>query len=154
MTLKEACDAVLADPSLAPTKDMFGHVTTHCNQGVRLICHNMGCKEFDDLRLNAENMGTIMSENRSGVWKKGTGAEATAHAKLGKIAIAFMSAKRLNEGHAHIDVVYPDDMQWSGSLGRNVPMVANIGIQNKEERESQAYPVEVGEADYYLWMGA
>lgn len=151
MNLKDACDAVMADTSLTPVKNADGSWTTRCNQGTRLIAHIMDCHDFDDLSLDADAMGAIMAANKSGRWVKATGEQATAHAMAGKLAVSFMSSARLKESHAHIDVVYPDKMQWSGSLGRNVPMVANVGLQNKEEKESQAYPVEVGEADYYLW---
>ena len=150
--LKSLCDRVMELPDLAPVKNAAGEVVeTFCNVGARTIAQGADCHEFDDPRLDAEAMGQIMVDNVSGCWEKVGGADATAHAKEGGLAFAFMSRERLKEGHAHIDAVYPDEMEWSGSLGRNVPMLANVGMADQEERESQAFPVEVGEADYYIW---
>lgn len=150
--LKTVCDSVMARPELKP-ETVEGKLVTHCNQGARLIAQACGCHEFDELSLNAEAMGKIMEENASGKWIKVVGALAAGHANQGSLAIAFMSAEELKEGHAHIAVVYPAPMQFSGSLNEDVPMVANIGCQDQEEKESQAFPVSKGEASFYAWEG-
>ena len=148
MSLRSACDAALANPAFAPSKD---GKTTHCNAAARCISLAMGCQEFDNLSLMAEDMGLIMARNESGCWAKATGEEATAHALIDGLAFAFMFAEQLKEVHAHIAAVYPETMQMSGSLGREVPVVANIGKTVGVIRSSQAFPVAAGEASYYIW---
>lgn len=148
MKLKEICDSVMAEQDLAPSGGV-----THCNQGARRIAQAMGCDEFDDMELTAEDMGKIMDANASGKWLKVIGATATVNALQGRLGFAFMSAERLKEPHAHIAAIYPAPMQFSGSLGIEVPMVANVGKANVEEKESMAFPPADGEPDYYVYLG-
>lgn len=142
--LKEACDDVIADWSLQPTAGV-----THCNEGARRVAKALGCNEFDYVNLLADDMIEIME--LGGRWKKVDGEAATAYALRGGLAFAAMSSIRLNEAHGHIAAIYPAPMQYSGSLGKDVPMVANVGKQDAEEKVSKAFPVALGEPDYYCW---
>lgn len=152
MTIKEICTKVLADPNLQPEKDERGWIKkTKCNIAARMIAQELGCTEFDNKNLTAEDMGQIMIKNESGKWEQAGGAKATAHALAGGLGFAFMSKALLADEHAHIAAVYPSPEGFSGSLGKTVPMVCNVGKVNKEEPSSQAFPVSKGEADYYIW---
>lgn len=126
--LKDACDAILADPDLRPDYDKSGKLLrTFCNCGLRRVAQAVGCQELDDPNATADIMLGIVKENKSGRWKRGTGSEATIHALSGGLAIAGMSSSDLGEAHGHVCVVYPVGMQRSNSLGKDVPMVANVG---------------------------
>lgn len=171
--LQAACNEALSDPALRPVYSKDGTLlTTFCNMGVRTISAKMGCHELDDLELTADDMIKIFLENKSGKWWVLTapdgGREATLYALNGGVAIGFMSSARMQETHAHVAVVYPESMTKSGSLGRDVPILTNIGrgdpdaplvnaTGNKRTRPnvrckaSAAFPVSKGECDYALW---
>ncbi len=142
--LMEACDAVIADPALEPSAGI-----THCNEGARRVAQAMGCSDFDDANLLADDLISIM--NAGGLWQRVDGQEASEHALLGGLAFAALSSARLEETHGHIAAIYPAEMEYSGSLARIVPMVANVGKQDREEKVSAAFPVSKGEPDYFIW---
>lgn len=150
--LKAAQAAILADQSLQPVKDAAGRIVeTHCNFGAERVAQAMGCRELDGLKANGQC--AVMLENASGLWAKAEGAAACAHAMAGGLAFAAMTAAQLGEEHGHIASISPEPMQWSGSLGRSVPMIVNIGRQDADERASMAFPVAKGEPDYFTWSG-
>ena len=142
--LKEICDEVIADQSLRPANGQ-----TFCNFGAERIAAAMGCDELNGYM--ADEQYQIMDSNASGCWAKVTGSEATLHALDGGLAFAALPSHRLHEAHGHIAAVYPAGMQYSGSLGRDVPMVANVGKMDAEEKASAAFPVAEGEPDYFTW---
>ena len=144
LILQDECDAVISDPSLEPSAGV-----THCNEGARRVAHAMGYLGFDDESLLADDMVRIMNDGAP--WEKVDGATATAHALAGGLAFAAMSSVELGEEHGHIAAIYPAPMQPSGSLGKDVPMVANVGKQDREEKVSAAFPVALGEPDYFIW---
>lgn len=143
-TLKDICDEVINDPSLEPENG-----TTHCNQGARRVAQAMGCHDFDDESLLADDMVAIMEAG--GQWRKVSGSDATIHALGGGLGFAALSSLRLKEAHGHIAAIYPVGMQFSESLNRDVPLIANVGRQNGEEKVSGAFPVALGEPDYFIW---
>lgn len=148
--LKAACDEVIADESLQPVKDAAGKIIeTHCNEGAEKVAEAMGCEELSGFL--ADEQYQIMATNASGRWTKVDGIAATIHALGGGLGFAALPSHRLNEAHGHIATVYPAGMQYSGSLGHDVPMVANVGVLDSEERASQAFPVSVGDPDYFIW---
>lgn len=155
--LKDACDQVIHDSDLAPEKDPYTGkiVKTHCNQGALLVAQAMGCNEFDtapgEEPMMADAMVALMAENASGRWRVVDGPQASIHALSGGLCFAAMTSEQLDEAHGHICAVYPVGMQSSGSLGHDVPMVANVGVCLAEEKSSQAFPVLRGEATYYAW---
>ena len=146
--LKMACDAIIADPDLAP-KRVDGVLVTHCNEGAEKVAEALGCTELSGCLANEQV--EIMKNNDSGRWKEVTGSEATIHALSGGLGFAAMSSEELGEAHGHICPIYPVGMQHSGSLNKDVPMVANVGQQNAEEKVSQAFPVKKGEPHYFIW---
>lgn len=153
--LKEACDEILADRTLQPVKDSSGRILeTHCNIGAERVAVSQGCDELtgpDGKALMADQQYGVMDANDSGRWTKVVGEVATEHALGGGLAIACASSAMLHEEHGHIAVVYPAPMEFSGSLKRDVPIVANIGKEDHKEKESMAFPVAEGEPDYFIW---
>ncbi len=155
--LRDACDQVIHDPNLAPLVDALSNkvIETHCNQGALLVAQAMGCHEFDpaegeDLKTADEMVLHIVS-NDSGRWSLVDGSTATIHALSGGLGFAAMDSARLKEAHGHIAAIYPVGMQKSGSLQKDVPMVANVGKCNGEEKASSAFPVRIGEPSYFIW---
>ena len=142
--LKEACDAALANPAFQPANGV-----THCNQGVIFIAGALGVHELDGLM--ADEQYQIMASNASGHWKKVSGSDATIHALSGGLAIAGLPSQRLKEAHGHVAIVFPIGMQFSGSLKRDVPLLANIGKTVGVMKSSAAFPILDGEADYFTW---
>lgn len=148
--LQDACDGVIADDSLAPVFKDGKIIETHCNEGAMRVAQAMGCHELDFLM--ADGQYEKMKANESGNWKQVDGAEAALWALDGKLAFAAMSSEMLGEAHGHICAIYPAARQWSGSLGKDVPMVANIGTKDCEEKVSEAFPVAKGEPEYFIWL--
>lgn len=151
--LKAACDAVIADPKLRPILDPnTGQiVTTFCNFGAMRVAHAMGCDELQG--LTADNQYAVMNANKSGLWIKVQGLMAAGLAQQGCLVFAAMTAAMLGEAHGHIAAVAPVPMQFSGSLNRSVPCVANVGATTGIMKSSQAFPVSKGETSYFAWDG-
>lgn len=149
--LKAVLDAIIADPELAP-KTVNGVLVTHCNAGAIRAANAAGCHELDGLM--ADDQYKTMDENRLGTWLKTSGESASLLANSGGLAFAAMTSKMLGETHGHIAAVYPAPMQYSGSLNKEVPLVANVGKTDAEEKESMAFPVSKGEPDYFCWNPA
>ncbi len=150
--LRNACDQITHDPALAPERNNVGAIVkTHCNEGAQRVANALGCKELDGLM--ADGQYKIMDENRSGNWLKVIGSTASLQAQMGGLAFAAMTSAQLGEQHGHIAAIYPAPMEKSGSLGHPVPLVANVGKTNAEEKEGAAFPVAKGEADYFVWLG-
>lgn len=156
-TLLDACNSIIHNPDLAPELDPTTEkvLATHCNAGALEVAQAMNCHEFDVPEgaepLLADQMIWHMRTNFSGRWSRATGSEASIHALSGRLGFAAMSSGELGEDHGHICAVFPAGMQRSGSLKRDVPLVANVGMCNGEEKVSQAFPVSKGEPDYYLY---
>ena len=150
--LKDACDQVINDPDLQPSNGV-----THCNAGALLVAQAMGCEEFNspdgEEPLLADAMILLMQMNVSGLWSMVSGSDATIHALGGGLAFAAMSSAELGEEHGHLATIYPTGMQYSPSLKHDVPLVANCGKRNGEEKVSEAFPVAHGEPSYYKWAG-
>lgn len=167
-TLRSAQARVLADPSLKPSGGV-----THCSQGAQIVAAAMGCHELEDDKghfLLADAQYSVMAANKSGKWQKVPGCAASLWAQQGGLAFAAMTSAMLTERaaqaavkagkpipppeeHGHIASLSPEAMQMSGSLGHPVPMLCNIGREDQDEKESQAFPVACGECDYFVWNG-
>lgn len=124
---------------------------THCNQAARIAAQAMGCHEFDDESLLADDMIKIMDSNISGKWEPVDGLDAAVFATSGGLAFAAMSSKDLGEDHGHISVIYPGGLDFSPSLNKGVPLVANVGKRNGVMKVSEAFPVGKGEPEYWIW---
>lgn len=167
--LKAACDEVLADPALRPVYDKAGKLlTTFCNVGVGRVAARCSCPELDSTTMTAEKMIEHVRANVSGRWTIVDGRAAALHALSGGFALAFMDMAKLGEPHAHVAAVAPQGMQPSGSLAKDVPIVANVGkgdpaapLINAGDgkktkpnwycKSSAAFPTARGEAEYAIW---
>ena len=144
--IKELCDAALSNPSFQPKNGV-----THCNQAVNQVASAVGCLEF--VGLMADEIYQTMVTNASGKWAKLDGSDASIWALSNGLAIAAMSSAQLGEAHGHVAILYPLGMQESGSLGHDVPMLANVGKTVGVMKSSEAFPVTKGEAAYFTYAG-
>lgn len=170
--LQKICLALVTDQSLQSEYDRSGKLLrTFCNIASIRAAQAMGCDEFDGKDLLADDLFGIMKLNASGCWKIAGGQEATIHALGGGLGFAAANSAMLNEAHGHIAVIAPLGMQFSNSLGRDVPCCANVGagdpggslgapdklgIRRKKNwmcRVSQAFPVKGGEPCYFIYTG-
>lgn len=56
--------------------------------------------------------------------------------------------------HGHVAMVYPsEEMQFSSSWQKDVPLVSNVGQTVGVMKVSKAFPVSLGEPEYYLFEG-
>lgn len=168
--LQRFCIQLVADPTLQPEYDRDGVLLrTHCNAAAVRTAQLYGCTDFDAPNLLADDLFNIMKINVSKRWKIAGGQEATLHALGGGLAYAAMTSAMLNEQHGHITVICPLGMQRSGSLDKDVPVVANVGkgdpgspigpadkngIRHKKNwicKASQAFPIKEGEPAYFIW---
>ena len=145
--LAEFLNALVKRSDLQPKPDG----TTFCNIASQFVAQFFGCKDFNDSIL-AEAMIEFMEANPDR-WKAVDGEPAASFALAGCLVFAAMTAEDLGEAHAHIAAVYPAQTQFSGSLRKTVPMLANCGKTNGIMRASQAFPVAKGEPKYYSWCG-
>lgn len=144
--MKALCDAALANPVFHPKNG-----TTYCNLALNSIAKGAGCDEFDGLM--ADEIYQLMVTNASGKWARVDGSDVSIWALSNGLAVAALPSHRLGEAHGHVCAVYPLGMQASGSLGHDVPMVANIGKTVGVMRSSQAFPPAKGEAEYFTYAG-
>ncbi len=136
------CRDVMTSPDLRPRDGK-----TYCNYAVMRVAEGLGLEPWrkDDM---ANDMIDVMES--SGMFAKETAERASKHAMKGGFAVAAHKYAQ----HGHVAVVYPTACQHSGSLGKDVAMVANVGKENGLMLSSQAFPVAQGEATYYLYMEA
>lgn len=145
-TLKDACLHVVQAKDYSP-RDVTGDgkPETFCNMAVQYVAERMGCGAFIGGPL-ANRMHDLME--MSGEFTQVSGDDAAALAQKGCLVIA----SRKGERHGHVAVVFPAGPQFSASLEKNVPVVANVGKRNGIMRVSLAFPVEDRqEPFYYFW---
>ena len=142
--LKAACDAARINPKFQPQDG-----TTFCNLNTDAVASALGVVELHGLM--ADEIYAKMAANVTGHWAKVLGSIAAQHAQAGGLAIAAMSSGMLGESHGHVAPLYPEQMEFSGSLNRYVPMVSNVGATVGVMKSSQAFPVSVGESDYFVY---
>lgn len=131
MRLKEILDAVRIQPDLRPELDDDGHVVrTFCNIGLDRILGLYGAPRMVN-KLNGEPLcanDMVAYMRGSNRWEKVDGGAAVARASQGVLVVAAQAA----EGHGHVVAVYPAPAQHSGSWGKDVPMLNNIGRPFKD----------------------
>ena len=99
---------------------------TFCNLVVNSICNALGYTKFNAGSQNNPVMANAMVTFLQGSpdWLSIDGNVAQAHANVGALVIAC----QLNpEGHGHVCVVIPGEMQYSGHFAKNAPLVMNVG---------------------------
>jgi len=100
--------------------------TTFCNLAINFICNAIGYTKFNAPDISHPVMANaiISFMKSSGDWMNIDGNVAQAHANVGALVVA---AQFNLEGHGHVCVVIPGEMQFSGHFAKNVPLVMNIG---------------------------
>lgn len=141
--LKEILDAVRSQADLAPLKDADGHVVrTYCNVALDRILGLCGVprmvNKLNGSPLCANDMAEFMA-NSPTIWKEVTGDAACARASQGILVVA---AQRNDDGHGHVACVYPSPEEYSGSWGKGVPVLNNIGRENGVMRASKCFRTE------------
>lgn len=134
--LRRICESVVKDPHLLGVGSI-----THCNEAVYRICRQFsGYEGFYDKKrqdiITANEMCDLMSAG--GEWSKCDGKWANEYAMSGGLAVAAQKA----EGHGHVAVVFPSSMMKSGSWGKDVPMLANVGKTNGVMPASKCFTSE------------
>ena len=143
--VKDFMLALVKAPELQPVNGK-----TYCNVAARRVAEFFGCENFSDPDLLADDMVHAMII--SGDWTFTTFGEIAAKwAQIGGLAFAGMTSDELVEEHGHIAPVFPAPCELSPSLGHPVPFVANVGAKNGIMRVSEAFPVDKGEPEYFLW---
>lgn len=149
MCLKDFCDEAIAKfPPLVDAET--GQIKyTYCNVGVDYIARRMGCDDFHGPAgvFLADKICNILSKG----WINITSDDAFSLAKQGTLIVAGLSSKELRATHGHVTIVYPaENMLYSGSWKKLVPMLANVGKINGVLKASQCFPIE---PKYYLRPG-
>lgn len=147
--LKKLLDEIVKDPSLKMKEDG----TTFCNVGLNRAAkffEYTGFTKEDGEPLTAREMITAINRCKSG-WLECSGKQAADYVQRGGWGVAFMTNP--TGPHDHIATIYPAPMTQSGSLGREVPQVANCGKKNAIMRSSEAFPTAQGEASYAIFLG-
>lgn len=140
--LKEILDAVRKQPDLMPVVDKDGHVVrTFCNVALDRILGLCGVprmvNKLNGQPLCANDMVEYM-QNSTTVWSEVNGDVACARASQGILVVAAQHSDTAN-GHGHVAAVYPAPQEHSGSWGKDVPMLNNIGRPNKKGEANQVW---------------
>jgi len=160
--LKEILDTVRQQEDLRPLVDKDGHVlATYCNIGLDRVLGLCGIPRMTNRLTQQPLMANDMCDymrNSFTRWTKVSGEVACARASQGILVVACRRSDTFN-GHGHVAVVYPAPMQNSGSWGKDVPMLNNIGrpfkpkppfteedLKNRVLKSSQCFRKE---PDYY-----
>jgi len=101
--------------------------TTFCNIGLQHVANGMGCHAFDNMmatQIVQQAMNLCMSLPNE--WREDSWERAVAHANKGGFAFFGMKAPP-GEVHGHVASVAAKPMEFSGTWGCNVPVLANVG---------------------------
>jgi|GEM_PF-3129952 len=127
--LKSILDTVRQQKDLRPQVDAEGHVLrTFCNLGLDRILGLYGAPRMVN-RLNSQPLmaNDMIDFMRSSTrWERVDGSVACARASQGVLVVAAKGSDTAN-GHGHVAAVYPAPAEMSGSWGKEVPMLNNIG---------------------------
>lgn len=105
---------------------------TFCNAFVHGVAVSMGCREF-----YSQPHGRVMLANEMVAYLKGPTSrrwvplyqkwlEVQARANAGELVVIGRAAA----GHGHVCVAVPGERAWSGTWGKLVCRVANVGKSN------------------------
>ena len=154
---KQILDAVRVLPELAPVMNPpldYVHgtvVRTFCNFNLDHVMLLYGVKRFINPLTREPHMANdmiITMESSPKQWEKVNGDVACARASQGILVVACQR----EDNHGHVAPIYPASMEMSGSWGKNVPMLSNVGRPNSKGefnqvwRASQCFKTE---PDYY-----
>lgn len=147
-SLRALCLELVTDPALV-SRDITGdgHPETFCNRAAQRAANAYGCHDLDGMRAN-QMVATLQAS--LGDWRRENGERAALHAQRGGLAFAA----KAYEPNGHIALVAPEPCKLSGSWGKLVPVVANVGKTNGIMKTSQAFSVADGEPEYFVYREA
>lgn len=119
--LNEAGQAAIADPRWAPGQPLPDN--THCNGGAEEIAEAMGYLEL--LGLMADQQIDVLEQDPR--VREDSMERFSEHAQRG--GLCFATFRKLP--HGHIAAGAPMPMQRSDTWGEMVPMIFNVGHENK-----------------------
>lgn len=133
--LRQACDFAVSNPDwMMHDITADGVPETFCNRGLAYIAGEMG-----ETMLKSDQYANTQIRLISDNWLEEVEEErVTAHALAGGLAVACLPS----HPHGHVAVVYPSEMEWSGTWGRKVPVIANVGKRNGVMKLSGAFRKE------------
>lgn len=139
--LKKICDLVVNASEFKPSGGV-----TKCNLAVRKILEGMGIDLFFDKKskrvLLANEMITFIGDHPAMFARYSDTDSAIADARGGYVIMACQRG----QFHGHVAILYPKGSEHSASWGKMVPMLANVGKENKVMRASECFRTE---PDYY-----
>lgn len=139
--LKHVLDSIRTMPDLQPTPGV-----THCNEAVRRAFGLMG---YPNVFSKNEMANAIANQVEKDISFRMVGTnEAARAAQEGQLVIA---AHKYN-AHGHVAMLYPETMQISTSWDKLVPMVSNVGESIGVMKVSKAFPVSLGEPEYFVYI--
>jgi len=146
-TLRDILLDLVNDPDMKPS-DMDGRPgkETKCNLAVNRICQAFGIFCFQG-KLANDIVGMLKDELEG--WSEVKASQAAAHAMTGGLAIAA----RKGLGHGHVAVIWPAALVMSGTFGKKVPWVANVGKDCGIMKMSMAFSAKKGEPSYWNYRG-
>ena len=131
-------EEVIHDPKFQPCDG-----TTFCNMAVQKVCNAFDVYDLDGMMAN--QMVAALEAGMLKGWAACTAQEATRHALDGGLALAG----KQYVGHGHIAVVWPGSMDFAGSYGKEVPMLANVGSKNGVLNLGWVFAAKKGEPGYW-----
>jgi hypothetical protein len=147
--LKALCDHVVKAPDFESRNvDDDPELETFCNLAVAHVAKGMGIQGLGGILANEImrrlNAGEIIAREEKDPER------VARHAMRGGFAIAGMTGKP-----GHVATIYPAPCQVSPSLGKPVPMCANVGPKgsNGVKRVSSAFPVSrIANCELQYWL--
>lgn len=130
--LKEILDTVRNQKDLIPHDGK-----TFCNIALDRVLGFCGISRIVNPLTGQPHMANSMIDymRASTKWQPVNGDVACARASQGVLVVACQQ----EDGHGHVSPVYPIPMAFSGSWGKDVPMLSNVGKRNGVLRASQCF---------------
>ncbi len=140
--IKEACEAVVADPQLKPLMDEHGNaIKTFCNIAVVRVCVAAGYVGFEGKLANDIYQHCVSAKE----WSPVTASQAAIAAQQGVLTIAAQPGKP----HGHVAVVFPQGgLVYSGKWQTDAPIIANVGAKNGLMGANWAFATQPA---YFIW---
>ena len=139
--LKKICDLVVNASEFKPVGDV-----TKCNLAVRKILEGMGVDLFFDKKLKrvllANEMIDFIIAHPAMFARYSDTDSAISDAREGYVIMACQKG----QFHGHVAILYPVGSELSDSWRKMVPMLANVGKENKVMRASKCFRTE---PEYY-----
>lgn len=137
------------DPALTPKVVNGAIVETYCNVFVQRCARSEGISDLDNL-MAVEILGRF--KDKTEWWKELDVDAAQATANNGHFVVAGAYAVP-PDVHAHVCLVVPGQVGWSGKHACDLPLVANVGKDNFYGKiASYAFPPSMPPR-FWTWIG-